>query len=111
MDVGLAPEIGVKPAVDTPVTEVSAFAKSVFSLLDREEYRRCETGEDLEDIYRLRYRAYRLNDLVPENREGIVIDALDSAPNCYPFGIYIDGRLVSTIRLITSRPTCPSRLR
>ena len=77
----------------------SAFARSVFSLLERTEYRRCESGEDLEDIYRLRYRAYRLNDLVPENADRMVTDEFDDLPNCHRFGIYVDGQLVSTLRL------------
>lgn len=82
-----------------PGDSESAFVRSVFSLLDRTEYRRCESGEDLEDIYRLRYRAYRLNDLVPENADRMVSDEFDDLPNCHRFGVYIDGHLVSTIRL------------
>lgn len=77
----------------------SAFVRSVFSLLERTEYRRCDRGEDLEDVYRLRYRAYRLNDLVPENADRMVMDEFDTLPNCHRFGIYVDGQLVSTIRL------------
>lgn len=79
--------------------KVSTFARHVESLLERTEYRRCEKGEDLEDIYRLRYAAYKLNDLVPENRDHIVHDPFDELPNCYRFGVFIDGNLVSTIRL------------
>lgn len=77
----------------------SAFVRGVFATLERTEYRRCESGEDLEDIYRLRYDAYRLNDLVPENPDRMVTDEFDDLPNCHRFGIYIDGHLASTIRL------------
>jgi hypothetical protein len=77
----------------------SAFVRNVFSLLERVEYRRCESGEDLEDIYRLRYEAYRLNDLVPDNARKMVSDELDNLPNCHRFGVYLDGHLVSTLRL------------
>lgn len=77
----------------------SAFARNVFSLLDRTEYRRCESGEDLEDIYKLRYSAYRLNDLVPDNPTRMVTDEFDDLPNCHRFGVYVDGHLTSTIRL------------
>jgi hypothetical protein len=77
----------------------SAFARNVEALLERTEYRRCDKGEDLEDIYRLRYAAYKLNDLVPENPKHIVHDDFDDLPNCHRFGIYIDGHLVSTIRI------------
>ena len=77
----------------------STFARNVSALLERTEYRRSDKGEDLEDIYRLRYKSYRLSDMVPENPTHIVHDELDEAPNCYKFGIYIDGVLVSTLRI------------
>ena len=95
--------------VDDPSrSEMSAFARSVFSLLEHTEYRRCETGEDLEDIYRLRYKAYRLSGLTVPNANALLEDEMDQTPNCYPFGIYIDGRLVSTIRLHHVTPETPS---
>lgn len=79
--------------------EISSFARNILALLERTEYRRCDKGEDLEDIYRLRYKSYRLSDMVPENPDHIVHDDLDEAPNCYKFGIYVDGVLVSTLRI------------
>lgn len=78
---------------------VSAFARNISALLERTEYRRCETGEDIEDIYRLRYKAYRSNDMVPANVSRTIYDSLDDVPNCYRFGVYIDQQLVSTIRV------------
>ncbi|MCQ8872930.1 hypothetical protein NP945_13950 [Mesorhizobium sp. LMG17149] len=78
---------------------MSSFARNVSAMLERTEYRRCDKGEDLEDIYRLRYKSYRLNDMVPENPEHIVHDELDEAENCSKFGVYIDGILVSTVRI------------
>lgn len=83
--------------VDTP--EISSFAKNVLGLLERTEYRRCDKGEDLEDIYRLRYKSYRLSDMVSEQPDHTIHDDLDDAPNCYKFGIYVDSVLVSTLRI------------
>lgn len=77
----------------------SAFVANIFSALERTEYRRCESGEDLEDIYRLRYKAYRRTDMVGDISEGQIHDALDEQENCHRFGVYIDGVLVSTLRL------------
>ncbi len=77
----------------------SSFATRVAELLERTEYRRCESGEDIEAIYRLRYKAYRLHGFVEESRDQIVTDDLDDAPNCYRFGVFIDGELVSTVRI------------
>lgn len=79
--------------------EITGFARNVIAMLERTEYRRCQTGEDYESIYRLRYDAYRLNDLVPANPHNMVYDEYDTLPNCQIFGVYIDGNLVSTIRL------------
>lgn len=79
--------------------QLSSFVRNIFSILERTEYRRCESGEDVENIYRLRYKAYRRTDMVPENPDHTVYDELDDLPNCYRFGVYIDGELVSTLRI------------
>ena len=79
--------------------ETAGLANKVFSLLEKVEYRRCDTGEDLEDIYRLRYKAYRWNDMVADNERHVISDDLDEAPNVYRFGIYVDQRLLSTMRI------------
>ena len=80
-------------------SEISAFSRNVLAVLERTEYRRVEGGEDLEDIYRLRYKSYRAADMVSEIAEQTVYDSLDDLDNCYRFGVYIDGNLVSTIRI------------
>ena len=80
-------------------TRTSPFVHHVESLLARTEYRRCDKGEDLEDIYRLRYKAYRSNDMVPDSENQTISDELDEAPNVYRFGVYVDQRLVSTLRI------------
>jgi hypothetical protein len=81
------------------IGRTSDFVQNVFSLLERTEYRRCEKGDDLQDIYRLRYKAYRMNEVVPDNEDRIIHDELDEVPNVYKFGIYIDQVLVSTLRV------------
>jgi len=82
-----------------PTASESAFERSVSALMERAEYRRCDSGEDLEAIYALRYKAYRAHDLVSEAREHLFYDKLDDAPNCYRFGVFIDGQLASTVRI------------
>ncbi|MGE0500475.1 MAG: hypothetical protein AB7I79_02335 [Rhizobiaceae bacterium] len=83
----------------SPIGGASAFDRSVAALLERIEYRRCESGEDIEDIYRLRYKAYRAHDLVDEISSASMRDVLDDTPNCYRFGVYLDDELISTVRL------------
>jgi hypothetical protein len=84
---------------DTEKAHGSLFASKVTELLERTEYRRCESGEDIEAIYRLRYKAYRMHGFVEESADQMVSDDLDDAPNCYRFGVFIDGELVGTVRI------------
>lgn len=76
-------------------------------LLERIEYRRCETGEDLEAVYRLRYKAYREHGLLDTIVDGKLVDHLDEAPNCYCFGIFVEGQLAATVRLHHLTKTVP----
>lgn len=86
-----APPVDARP--------LSAFAKSVLAVLEGLEYRLCESGEDLEAIYRLRYESYLRAGMVRPQQSRTVHDRFDELPNAYRFGIYYDGELVSTIRL------------
>lgn len=77
----------------------SAFTNSVLSVLEDIEYRRCEKGEDLEALFRLRYDAYLQAGMVKPDASRMVTDIFDSLPNAYCFGVFHEGRLVSTLRL------------
>lgn len=77
----------------------SSFARNVSALLEKVEYRRCESGEDAEAVYRLRYKAYRAFGFVEPNVRRFTTDHLDDASNCYIYGVYLDGNLVSTVRV------------
>jgi hypothetical protein len=93
------PGAALRPGAARSHSEISAFSRNVLAVLERTEYRRVEGGEDLEDIYRLRYKSYRAADMVSEIADQTVHDSLDDLDNCYRFGVYIDGNLVSTIRI------------
>lgn len=68
-------------------------------ILDRVEYRRVNPHEHDDPVYRLRYEAYRREEFVPFSPLGKVHDEFDDLPNAYCYGIYIDGQLVSSLRL------------
>ena len=68
-------------------------------LLDRVDYRRADTAEDREAIFRLRYAAYRREDAIPLSQAERFSDALDETDNAWTFGVYIEGELASSIRL------------
>ena len=99
-------------AVTQTTGATSQFALTLIDLLDRVRYRRVSPQDQLDPVYRLRYEAYRREDFIPINAQEITKDAFDEAPNCHCFGVYIDDRLVSSIRLhivTAEEPTSPSR--
>lgn len=86
-------------AAQNQVAPASSFAGTLIDILDRVEYRRVSTSEQFDPVYRLRYEAYRREEFVPFNAGGVVRDEFDELPNAFCYGIYIDGRLVSSLRL------------
>ena len=85
--------------------EASAFATRVAKLLERVEYRRADSDEDKEAIYRLRYEAYRREGSIAPNSSGLFSDPEDETANVCAIGIFVDGKLASSIRLhIASQP-------
>lgn len=83
------------------VREVSAdaFNRSIFDQLEHVEYRLVTGGEDLEDIYRLRYDSFLRAGMLNADPSGMLHDRWDDLPNSYRFAVYYDGQLMSTMRL------------
>lgn len=77
-------------------------------LLDQVDYRLAETMADKEAIYRLRYRAYLDEGAISPNREEMVTDKFDDAPNTWIFGIHVGGSLASSIRISVATPDYPT---
>ncbi len=77
----------------------SLFLTRVMETLDKVEYRRADTPEEKDAIFRARYEAYRREDSIPPNKTGLFSDELDESPNVWMIGVYIDGVMASTIRL------------
>ena len=78
------------------------FADRIAQFLERVDYRLAESAEDRDTIYRLRYEAYVREGTVQPNLNRRVIDAYDSLPNAWIFGVYVDGQLASSFRLHVS---------
>ena len=76
----------------------SRFADRVQRLLERVEYRRAESPEDKEAIYRLRYDAYMREGAIEPDASGAFSDAFDEVSNVWIIGMFIDGELASSIR-------------
>ncbi|WP_075291239.1 N-acyl amino acid synthase FeeM domain-containing protein [Pararhizobium arenae] len=76
----------------------SRFADRLLEILDRVEYRRVETGEDMEEVARIRAKAYKMADILPVTGNSL-IDEVDFDSQAYVFGIYYRERLISTVRV------------
>lgn len=80
-------------------SEISGFSAGVMRFLENIEYRRIESANDLEDIARLRYKAFTMVGLAKQNDVSLLVDELDFKPNAHVMGIFFDEQLVSTIRV------------
>jgi N-acyl-L-homoserine lactone synthetase len=89
----------------------SSFSDSITQLLARIVFRRADSGEQREAIFRLRYQAYTREGAISPNSSGMFSDHYDETDNAYLFGLYIDDELASSLRLhIASKqhPNFPS---
>ncbi len=73
-------------------------------LVDMVDYRRADTAEDREAIYRLRYDAYLREGAIAPNSSHRFTDPVDQQDNSWIFGVYVDGTLASSIRLSVTVP-------
>lgn len=76
----------------------SDFSDKLLTSLDHIEYRRILSHEDFEDIARLRYRAYKAQNVLPIGAVNM-LDDIDFDSQAYVFGIYHYEELVSTVRV------------
>jgi N-acyl-L-homoserine lactone synthetase len=86
-------------------------SESIVRLLGSIDARRADSDEECEAIFRLRYDAYRREGVIPANPSATFSDAYDRTPNAYLIGLYIEGKLASSIRIhVASReyPDCPT---
>jgi hypothetical protein len=84
------------------------FANYVTSLSSRIAWVRAETTEERQAIFRLRYQAYLREGMIPANPFEKFTDGADNVENSYLFGVYIDGKLASSLRLILAPRTIPT---
>jgi len=79
----------------------------ILRLLRRVDVRRADTAEQREAIFRLRYQAYlREGAIAPDAGERFA-DRFDGAANSWIFGVYVDGALLSSIRLHVASKASP----
>ena len=86
-------------SVPAPAVPEKSLSDRVMALLERVDYRRADTAEDREAIFRLRYAAYQREGAIPPSPGERFCDALDDTDNVWIFGLYIEGELASSIRM------------
>lgn len=76
----------------------SNFATKLLGYLQEADYRIADTPEDREEIFKLRYECYLKEGAIDENASGLFHDVYDTFENCWIFGVFLQDRLVSSIR-------------
>jgi hypothetical protein len=77
----------------------SSFVNSILTFMERVEYRRVSSAEDLEEIDILRRKSYYSTGVVSQTEFGSLVDEYDHSPLCHVIGLYLDENLVGTVRL------------
>lgn len=90
-----------------PLSGTTSFAENGLAALDQIEYRRVLGGNDLEDVFRLRYDAYRRKELIEPNSSSRSADKYDLSSNGQIFGLYYEDRLASSLRIHFASPEDP----
>jgi len=100
------------PGAALPRYNVTPFDEKIFKLMERIAYRRMDSPEDMEQVYRLRYDAYVRAGMISKGEEELNgngwSDPHDSDPNCFNFGIYHDEVLVGCMRVHVASPANPT---
>src|SRR5262249_40320895 len=84
--------------------EASSFVDRVDRLLQRVDYRRADSPAERSAIFRLRHEAYLREGAIAPRLSGEFTDPFDDQDNAWIFGVYVDGRLASSIRLNVTPP-------
>lgn len=85
-------------SVVEPIPSLS-FQKGVEELLQLVACLPIENSAEKEEVYRLRYEAYRRERALPAQAPVRFCDRFDEEANAKTFGVYVDGRLCSALRI------------
>lgn len=77
----------------------SAFLQKALKTLEKIEYRKITTSKDIEDVQKLRFEAYSRENNVFSDKAFFRSDKFDNEKNAEIFGLYIENRLASSLRL------------
>jgi hypothetical protein len=82
-----------------PELEKPHFPPPLADVLGKLAYRRVASDTVLDPVYRLRYEAYRRENFIPVNIDEICKDDLDDTANGMTIGVYLEKRLIASLRV------------
>lgn len=88
-------------------SEASNFSNKLLAYLQQVDYRIADDNEELDAIFKLRHDAYLNEGAIKPMKHGVFKDAYDEMDNCWNFGIYVDGVMVSAVRCHLITPDMP----
>jgi hypothetical protein len=91
----------------TQVIQATGFDESIRTLLAKVDCRQAVIDSEREKIYGLRYEAYLKEGALPPGAPRIFKDKFDDLENGATFGLYVEGRLASSIRIHLATPQFP----
>ena len=84
------------------LSENTRFSDRIIKVLERVAYRRAESEQEKETIFRMRYDAYARDKSIAPRESGMFTDAYDGEPNTWFIAVEIDGELASSVRIHVS---------
>ena len=100
------------PANSSEAPTAGSYGDRLAQLAAKIEFKRADSEQEREAIFRLRYKSYIREDAIPANASGLFTDHDDEVENSYLIGAYIDGELATSLRLTVASkdgiPDCPS---
>lgn len=76
-----------------------SFSDRISDLLTSIDYRVATSAEDREEIFRLRYKAYRRENSIDPNFSKTFSDDYDETNNVWVFGVYLEEELAGSVRI------------
>ena len=86
----------------------SSFADRGLELLEKLEYRRADTDEEREEIFRFRYHCYLDEEAILPNPEERFTDHYDELGSTWLIGVYLEGRIVARCASAWPRQSSPN---
>jgi hypothetical protein len=83
----------------TDIGHLSQFSRGLLDLLDRVEYRRIVSPEDMEAVGHLRAQSYGRGNVLSGGAGESLVDDLDFDSHTFVVGVYSDDELISTLRV------------